>query len=84
MGIERGKSVVMAVESGVGMLRDLLEMKEGNVRESEALRILSELVEECKGIHEKGIVLGELRIEDIWLGGEGKNTVKIVAGDRML
>lgn len=54
-------------------MKDLIESKENKIRESEALRILAELVEQCIEIHENGIALGELRIEDIWVGGEGKN-----------
>ena len=54
-------------------MKDLIDAKETKIRESEALRILAELVEECIEIHEKGIALGELRIEEIWLGGETKN-----------
>ena len=55
----------MAYEAGVASMRDLIEAKENKIKESEALRILAELVEECIYIHEKGIVLGEFRIDDV-------------------
>ena len=47
VGIERGVGVVMAYEAGVASMKDLVEAKEVKVKESEALRILAELVEEC-------------------------------------
>ena len=73
VGIERGIGVVMSYEAGVASMKDLMEAKEAKVKESEVLRILAKLADECNYIHEKGIALGELKIEDIWIGGEGKN-----------
>ena len=63
----------MTYEAGVASLKDLLNAKDAKIKESEVLRILAELVDECKQIHDKGIVLGEFKIDDIWLGGEAKN-----------
>ena len=73
VGIERGIGVIMSYEAGVASMKDLVDAKEAKIKESEVLRILAELVDECIYIHEKGVALGELKIEDIWVGGEAKN-----------
>ena len=38
----------MTYEAGVASLKDLLNAKDAKIKESEVLRILAELVDECK------------------------------------